>query len=79
MAEPFNADPITLNNFEGICKCMKKPIPIHCLQLNFPEGFTVTSIEGIMTGKAGDYLMWGIDGEKYICEKDIFERSYDIL
>jgi len=28
-------------------------------------------------GKAGDYLMQGIDNELYICDKDIFERTYD--
>ena len=76
---PFDADPITLTNFEGIVTCRKKPIAVHALQLNFPEGFVVTTKEGKMRGKSGDYLMFGIDGEKYPCDKGIFERSYDIV
>ena len=74
--KPFNADDITLENFEGIFKCRKKPVIVHALQMNFPEGFTVTSKEGVLTGKPGDYLMWGVRGEKYICEKEIFEETY---
>jgi DNA-directed RNA polymerase subunit RPC12/RpoP len=77
LMKPFNADSITLNNFEGIFKCRKKPIVIHALQMNFPEGFDVTSKEGIETGQRGDYLMFGIHGEKYICAKEIFEESYE--
>lgn len=75
----FNADDITLNNFEGIKKCRKKPIVVHCLQINFPEGFEVTTKEGKLKGKRGDYLMFGIQGEKYPCDKEIFEKTYDII
>ena len=75
--EPFKADDITLDNFEGIFSCRKKPITVHALQINFPEGFWVSSKEGAHLGKPGDYLMFGIEGEKYICDKDIFEKSYD--
>jgi len=32
--KPFNADPITLDNWEGFVKCRKKPI--HAVQMNFP-------------------------------------------
>ena len=71
----FIADDITLENFEGIFKCRKKPIVVHAAQIS--EQFTVATIEGEMTGKPGDYLMFGVDGEKYPCDKDIFERTYD--
>ncbi len=77
--KPFNADPITLDNFGGIVKCRKKPIVVHALQLNFPEGFEVTTLEGKVKGKQGDYLMFGVDGEKYPCAKHIFEKTYDVL
>ena len=76
----FDANAITLDNFEGVVKCRKKPIIVHALQLNFPEGFLVTTKEGdSLAGKPGDYLMFGIDGEKYPCDKSIFERTYDIV
>jgi len=77
--KPFNADEITIDNFEGIIMCRKKPIVVHALQLNFPEGFEVTTMEGKLSGKPGDYLIFGIKGEKYPCDKDIFESSYEVL
>lgn len=56
--------------------CIKKPIPIKALQLVVE--FRVQTLEGdYKQGKPGDYLMCGIDGELYICDKSIFERSYD--
>jgi hypothetical protein len=30
-----------------------------------------------MQGKAGDYLIKGIEGELYPCDKQIFWKSYD--
>lgn len=72
----FNANHLT-SNHTGVRKCMKKPIVIHAAQISEP--FEVTTKEGIMTGKAHDYLMFGIDGEKYICDRSIFERSYDFV
>ena len=56
---------------------VKKPIPIKCAQISEP--FEVETLEGIMKGKAGDWLMIGIDGEKYVCDSSIFERSYQIM
>lgn len=56
--------------------CMKRPIVVQAKQLDEP--FRVDSIEGdYKQGKAGDYLMRGVDEELYICDKAIFEKSYD--
>lgn len=38
--------------------------------------FFVFTQEGKMKGKAGDYLIKGIHGEFYPCDKEIFEKSY---
>jgi len=77
--KPFNADDITIDNFEGIVKCCRKPVNVHALQLNFPEGFEVTTRQGKVRGKPGDYLIFGVDDEKYPCDKEIFEKTYDII
>jgi len=62
--------------FKSFSNCMKKPITVQAVQMN--KQFQVETLEGnYKTGKPGDYLMCGIDGELYICDKDIFERSYD--
>jgi len=77
--KPFDATKITLNNWSPIFSCKKKPLVVHATQLNFPEGFKVTTLEGEMVGKPGDYLMFGVDGERYPCDKDIFEKTYDVI
>ena len=42
------------------------------------EEFNVNTLEGnYKMGKVGDYLMRGIEGELYICDKGIFEKTYD--
>ncbi len=75
--ELFNADHITLENWKPIVRCRKRPVIIHATQMK--EDFIVTTPEGILKGKAGDWLMFGIKEEKYICRDDIFRLIYDII
>lgn len=42
-----------------------------------PSGMMVMTLEGNMTGKMGDYLIKGVRGEFYFCDKDIFEETYE--
>jgi hypothetical protein len=58
-------------------QAIKKPIPVKCVQLNEP--FTVETMEGPLKGKAGDYLIIGVRGEAYPCDREIFEETYDII
>lgn len=58
-------------------KAIKKPIPIKCYQID--EVFSVETLEGVMTGKKGDWLMIGINGEMYPCDKEIFEKTYTVV
>ena len=58
-------------------KAVKKPIPIRCVQISEP--FIVETIEGEMRGKKGDWLMVGVSGELYVCDNDIFNKSYQLL
>jgi len=55
----------------------KKTIEIQCYQMEKP--FEVESLEGILQGKKGDWLMVGIQGELYPCDQDIFAKSYDLV
>ena len=56
---------------------IKKPVPLRCVQINEP--FKVETMEGVLEAKSGDYLMIGIKGEMYPCEKKIFEETYEIV
>ncbi len=60
-----------------MAKFRKRPLVIDAVQLNFPEGFHVKTLEGVMTGGQGDYLVIGIKGEKYPVKREIFEASYE--
>jgi len=75
----FCADDITPDNFEGFVTCRKRPIEIKALQVNLPEGFSVTSTEGVVTGRQGDWLMIGVEGEKYICSNSVFQKTYEVI
>jgi hypothetical protein len=57
-------------------KAIKKPIAIKCVQIDEP--FEVESMEGLVKGKAGDWLMVGVNGEMYCCDAAIFKKTYDL-
>jgi len=54
--------------------CMKLPKPEKALQLT--EDCQIKTLEGIIEGKSGDYLIEGVAGEYYICDREIFEHTY---
>jgi hypothetical protein len=58
-------------------KALKKPIPVRCIQLHEP--FEVQTLEGMMQGRAGDWLMVGVNGEMYPCSDEIFKKTYEII
>jgi hypothetical protein len=55
----------------------KKPIPMRCIQMSEP--FEVETLEGVMRGNAGDWLMVGFEGEMWPIKKEIFEKTYEFL
>jgi len=68
----------TFESVVGMQECMKRPIVVHAKRID--EDFRVDTLEGnYKQGKAGDYLMKGVDGELYICDGAIFERTYDFV
>ena len=56
--------------------CRKKPVVIKAIQMD--SDFKVATKEGLsLSGKAGDYLLQGVKGEVYPCDKEIFEETYN--
>lgn len=55
----------------------KKPVMVEAIEMH--EGFTVETLEGVMTGNAGDFLITGVNGEHYPCKPDIFHKTYDFI
>lgn len=77
--EPFDMTEASPDNFQGFISAQKRPIIIQALKVNLPEGFKVDTLEGTMTGEAGDYLIIGVEGERYPCKASVFEATYDNL
>ena len=70
----FSSQNLPQNDFN---RAIKRPIAIRCLQIDEP--FEVETMEGVLRGKKGDWLMVGVDGEVYPCDREIFEKTYDLL
>ncbi len=72
-------------------KFRKKPIVIEAEQffeasLPWPEGVRVSgadgaicikTLEGVRHVSEGDYIITGVQGERYPCKPDIFKSTYD--
>ncbi len=52
----------------------KRPIAIKARQM--PHPFSVHTLEGIMQGKADDWLIEGVEGELYPCADSVFKKTY---
>lgn len=70
-------------------KVRKKPVVIEAVQY-FPNqdydcveydsnGAHIKTKEGRMRIKPGDWIMTGVKGESYPCDREIFEETYEIL
>ena len=53
----------------------KKPIEVEAYQTD--KEIIIHTLEGDMKANIGDYIITGINGEKYPCKPDIFEKTYD--
>lgn len=77
----FNVDHISVESMSETDPCriltvrQKQSAVKHAIQIMEP--FIVTTMEGPLRGKARDYLMIGVDGEKYPIDKNIYERTYE--
>lgn len=40
-------------------------------------GVRIQTLEGVMLGRQGDYIIKGVRGEFYPCKQDIFEQTYE--
>lgn len=70
----------SINNqtfYSGMDKVRKKPVVVHARRM--PVDFEVETLEGRMEGKAGDYLICGVNGEFYPCDAEIFEKTYETV
>lgn len=55
----------------------KKPIVLKAERAT--EKGSIETFEGTMYYHKGDYILTGIQGERYPVKKEIFEKTYEIL
>lgn len=53
----------------------KKPVVIEAVQLD--AKIRIETREGALYGEAGDWLITGVEGEKYPCGDAIFRKTYE--
>ena len=56
-------------------KFRKRPVLVDAIRMK--GSFVVSTKEGEMVGKHGDWLITGVEGEQYPCDHGIFLRTYD--
>lgn len=56
-------------------KFRKKPVVVEAYQTSVP--LEIETLEGIMYASPGDWIITGVNGEKYPCKPDIFEKTYE--
>ena len=55
----------------------KRPIVVQARQIS--KSMWARTLEGPMMGSPGDWLIIGIQGERYFCKPDIFEQTYELV
>lgn len=58
-------------------KFRKKPVVIEAYQTD--KEIDIETLEGTMHASVGDWIITGVNGEKYPCKPDIFKKTYEPL
>jgi len=64
---------VTNTKIKGFKRYQKTAL-IKAVRMN--DEFVVDTLEGQFSGKAGDWLAEGVDGERYIIDDKIFRKTY---
>ena len=58
-----------------IKKYVKKPVVVEAYQTD--REIPIHTLEGDLMASVGDYIITGVNGEKYPCKPDIFKKTYE--
>lgn len=59
-----------------MAKYRKKPVVVEAVE-HTGDPLPIETLEGTMTAMPGDYIITGVQGEKYPCKPDIFHATYE--
>jgi hypothetical protein len=55
----------------------KRPVVIQAALVTEP--MDIETLEGVMHASPGDYLIIGVENERYPCKSSIFEATYELV
>ena len=65
-----------LKEVDGLVRLYRRnPLRVYAVKLK--EDVVVSSPEGDLTGKKGDYLVQGLKGEIYPVKEELFTKTYE--
>lgn len=53
----------------------KLPVVVRAYRTDRDE--VIHTLEGVVVARRGDYVVTGVQGERYPCRRDIFEATYE--
>ena len=56
-------------------KFRKKPVVVDAYKTD--REMNIEPLEGVMHAEPGDWIITGVNGERYPCKPDIFEKTYE--
>ena len=56
-------------------KFRKKPVVVDAYKTD--REMNIETLEGVMHAEPGDWIITGVNGERYPCKPDIFEKTYE--
>lgn len=75
---PVEAIQFTRENWEEVKTFLGDSfISINFMYLDSAK-LVISTLEGNMNAKENDYIIRGVRGEIYSCDKDIFEETYEV-
>jgi len=63
--------------FQKQYKVKKKPVIVEAYQTK--ETKYIETLEGTMKANPGDWIITGVDGERYPVKEEIFNKTYEIV
>lgn len=65
------------NGYYRYCSQCKLDIPKKPYILNYPGPHNIKAISGVLFINEGDFIITDGDGNRFTCEKTLFEKTYE--
>lgn len=76
----FRKKPVVVNAVQITERWFEGPYEEHIVGIiinPMTKTCSIPTLEGVMTGNLGDWIIKGVNGEYYPCKPDIFEKTYE--